>query len=79
MQAPWGVEHLRTLGPWDALIGNHVFYLVPEIEDARRQLANRGEGPNPFVSGPKKINQWLDGGIKVTQTRLAAENNAKKP
>jgi len=73
------LEHIRELGPWDVLIGNHPFYLIPEVEDARRQLANRGNGPNPFVSGPAKINEWLDGAIEVSKTRLAAEQRGKKP
>ena len=67
------LEHLRALGPWDVLIGNHPFYLVPEIEDARRELASRSTGPNPFVSGSAKINQWLDGAIEVSKHKQAAE------
>jgi metallo-beta-lactamase class B len=68
------LQHLKELGPWDVLIGNHPFYLVPEVEDGRRALANRGNGQNPFVSGPAKIDEWLDGGIKVAKAKQAAEN-----
>ena len=68
------LEHLKELGPWDVLIGNHPFYLVPEVEEGRRALANRGDGPNPFVSGPHKIDEWLDSGIRVAKAKLVAES-----
>lgn len=68
------LERLRALGPWDVLIGNHPFYLIPEVEDARRELAERGNGANPFVSDPAKINEWLDGAIKVAKAKQTAES-----
>lgn len=68
------LERLRELGPWDVLIGNHPFYLVPEVEDARRDLESRGNGPNPFVSGSAKIDEWLDGAIQVTKAKQTAES-----
>jgi hypothetical protein len=73
-----GLEHLRALGPFDVMLGNHPIYLIPELGAVRLAVANLGNGPHPLVTGPAKINDWLDGGIKIAREKQAAERNQGK-
>lgn len=68
-----GLEHLRALGPFDVMLGNHPIYLIPSLDDVRKATAKLGNGPHPLVTGPQIINEWLDGGIKIAREKQAAE------
>ncbi len=72
-----GLEHLRALGPFDVMLGNHPIYMIPELADLARATANLGTGPHLAVTGPAIIDEWLEGGIKIALEKQAAE--AKKP
>jgi len=74
------IEKLQALGPWDVVLGNHVFLApVPLIPDVENGLASRGDGPNPAIEGPQKINEWFDAVLKTANEKLALEKGAPKP
>jgi hypothetical protein len=75
------IEELKSLGPWDVILGNHVFLApVPLIPDVENGLANRGDGPNPAIEGPQKIDEWFDAVLKTANEKLALEKKgAAKP
>jgi len=74
------VERMKALGPWDVILGNHVFLtLVPLIPDVENGLATRGDGPNPAIEGPQKINEWFDAVLKTANDKLALEKGLAKP
>lgn len=72
------MEHLVALGPWDALLADHPFYMLENIEDIRSGLARlgNGDGPHPLLQRSAKINDWLSGAAKVAREKRAAETAA---
>ena len=73
-----GIEHLKALGPWDVIIADHPFYMLPDMAEIRRGVANLGNSPHPLVTGPAKINEWFDGILKVAREKRAAEESQTK-
>ena len=73
-----GIAHLKKLGPWDVVLTNHPFYLIPGMDAVRRGVANLGSGPHPLYSGPAAVDAWLDGILKVAQAKRAAEQSAAR-
>ena len=74
-----GLERLRALSPFDVMIGNHPIYMVPEMADLKRAVANLGDGPHPLVTGPEIINQWLEGGMGIAREKQGAESKLSRP
>lgn len=73
------VEKLKQLGPWDVVLGNHPFLQPMDMElDVEKGLETRGNGPNPAIVGPEKINEWFDQILKVASEKQATEQAAEK-
>ena len=73
-----GIAHLKALGPWDVIIADHPFYMLPDMAEIRRGVASLGNGPHPLVSGPAKIDAWFDGILKVVREKRATEQSNQK-
>jgi glyoxylase-like metal-dependent hydrolase (beta-lactamase superfamily II) len=71
------IERLKMLSPWDVLFGNHPFMAQPkDLGEIERDVATRGNGPNPAVAGPKKINAFFDNALKLAHEKQALELKA---
>jgi metallo-beta-lactamase class B len=71
------IERLKALGPWDVLLGNHPFMAQPkDLGEIESDLATRGNGSNPAVAGPKKIDAFFDNALKLAREKQAMEKKA---
>ena len=69
-----GIEQVKAAGPYDVVLTDHPFMMIKPLAEIRAELAKRGngQGPNPAVSGPKAVNDWFDGILKIAYARRAA-------
>ena len=73
-----GIEHLKALGPWDVVVVDHPFYMIPSMAEIRAGVAALGNGPHPLVSGPAKIDAWFDGILSTVREKRDAERSQGK-
>ena len=73
------MEKLKSLGPWDVVLGNHPFLAPKDLEVVETELRSRGGGPHPAVLGPEKISQFFDAILKIVNEKLVEEPPAGPP
>ena len=67
------IERLRSLGPWDAALGNHPFLSPVDLEVIEQQLGARPGGMHPAIIGPARITAFFDAILKIVDEKLVAE------
>jgi metallo-beta-lactamase class B len=78
-QKDWGptfkksMLYLKSLGPWDVLLGNHPFLAPKDLEEVEKELKTRGDGPHPAILGAAANDAFFDAILKVVDEKLIAE------